>query len=212
MSKRTVISILCCVLIALAGCGKKAEEAKTAMQAMKSMAESGEKAADEAEKSEAKIEARRQKGDTLAIAYKDLQKYLPESISGYTAEEPKGQTVSMQGVSYSTATRRYTQGEKDIEVSLTDYNSAYGIMASATVFMSLGISVDDDEQTTKGYDAGIAGVKGYEELQKKSKNAKITLSVGDRFLLVVSATGGQENTEFVKSIAKSIKLGDLAVM
>ncbi|MBC8044961.1 MAG: hypothetical protein IAF08_16100 [Rhizobacter sp.] len=212
MSKRNVISILCVALVAVAGCGKKADEAKTAMQAMKSMAESGEKVAGEVEKSEAKMEARRQKGDTLAIPYKDLQKYLPESIGGYTAEEPKGQTMSMQGMSYSTATRRYTQGESDIEVSLTDYNSAYGVMTSATMFMSLGITVDDDEQTTKGYDTGISGVKGYEELQKKSKNAKITLSVGDRFLLVVAATGGQENTEFVKGIAKSIKLSDLAVM
>ena len=42
-------------------------------------------------------EARKAKGDTLAMPYKDLQAYLPE-VSGYTKDGgPKGSQVNMPG-------------------------------------------------------------------------------------------------------------------
>ena len=56
------------------------------------------------------VKVRRAKGDTLAMHYTELQKFLPTVLDGYTAKEPDGSTVNMMGASYSNAEIRFKNG------------------------------------------------------------------------------------------------------
>ena len=68
------------------------------IESLSDVKEYSEKVKESVDASTNKMEARRAKGDTLAMPYKDLEAYLPE-ISGYTKEgEPKGSQMNMPGM------------------------------------------------------------------------------------------------------------------
>ncbi len=70
----------------------------------------------------AKMKERRAKGDTLAMPFADLEKYLPQSVDGYTAEKPDGASVNMGKMSYSGANIRFKKDNGDwVKVSIVDY-------------------------------------------------------------------------------------------
>lgn len=199
-----------CALISGCGADEKISEIQQTYNNMEALAEAGEKMNEAQQRSEQRREERRKRGDTLAIPYQDLQKYLPESVAGYTAEEPEGQSFTMTGYSYSTASRRFTneQGE-EVRVELFDYNSAYDMLAASVALWQAGFSMEDAHGIQRTFDAGIEHTGAFEEYNKDSKRAKVTYALGDRFLLMVEADN-KPDTEFVKSVASSMKLGELA--
>lgn len=178
------------------------------LEALANMGNEMEKGNDAAQ---AKIKERRAKGDTLAMPYAELTKYLPEKIDGYKREEPDGATINMPGASYSSAEVVFKNDNGDrIKVQLLDYNAAYQMYSSVTALWAMGMSVDTPEQKAGGikFEGDIGG---WEEYGKKNQKAQITLGIGYRFWLQIEADN-QENTEFVKSIAKSMELSKLSSM
>ncbi|SDM79957.1 hypothetical protein [Siphonobacter aquaeclarae] len=181
-----------------------AENAQNVAQAAENIAKSGETISK-------RVEARRAKGDTLAMPYKELANFMPSGVSGYEpAHDPAGQTMNMQGFSYSSYEQEYKKGEEStVKIQLIDYNAAAALLSMSTMALATGIEMENESQITKSWNPGVDDVKGYEEYGKQSKDAKVILSVADRFFVQVSATN-QPNTDFVKEVAKSIKLSDLA--
>ncbi|MES2797766.1 MAG: hypothetical protein V4683_17495, partial [Bacteroidota bacterium] len=111
-------TLIFCLAIAniLLSCGAsdKATEAANNLSSLKNMAENISKSA---ESINDKIAERKAKGDTIALPYKDLQKYLPV-ISGYEKDgDAKGESVNMSGLSFSTASQNYRNGEESLKVS-----------------------------------------------------------------------------------------------
>ncbi len=174
---------------ALANMGKDMEEGNNAAQA--------------------KIKERRAKGDTLAMHYEELMKYLPTSVNGYKAETPDGSSINMPGSSYSTAnvTFRNDKGD-DIKITLMDYNAAYEMYSSITGLWALGMSIDSPDEKANGvkFEGDIGG---WEDYHKKSHDASLTLGIGYRFWLQVEGSN-QESTEFIKSVAKTMDLAKLS--
>ena len=165
---------------------------------------------DESKKSEARSDERRKKGDTLSIPYKDLEAYLPQ-ISGYSSDSgPKGSQTSTPGMgSWSQAEQDYHNGDKRVNVSIMDYNSAHEAFIGLTSLFGLGIAYEDDDKKQGSVDMGTKDVKGYETIYKKDKKAELALVISDRFVINLKAEG--ENDEsFLKNIAKSMRLGELA--
>jgi hypothetical protein len=150
---------------------------------------------------------RKTKGDTLAIPYKELQKYLPKEVKGYTlASEMKGQQMNMQGMSFSRAEGTYKKGEERIDISLNDYNQAFGLLQMLTMAWGMGISEENDN--SKSGVITLDGHKGWEEYQKNSKEAKVLLAINERFFIEARAEN-QTDTEFLKSVVQSLDLGEL---
>jgi hypothetical protein len=158
----------------------------------------------------AKWEARKSKGDTLALAYKDLQAYLPE-ISGYTKDgSPKGSQMNMPGMgSWSQTEQRYVNGDKTIEVQLVDYNSAYQAMVGATTLYKMGFSAEDDTKKQGAVDLGIKDVGAYETIYKEEPRAELVLIIADRFFAQIESNGSND-ADLIRSVAKSMKLDELA--
>ncbi|PLX06913.1 MAG: hypothetical protein C0594_06525, partial [Marinilabiliales bacterium] len=79
--------------------------------------------------------------DGTAMHYEELQKYLPTEIDGYTAGKPKGGTITMQGMSYSSAEITFSkEGAGDIDVVLLDYNAAVSLYTAATAMWAMGFT------------------------------------------------------------------------
>lgn len=185
----------------------KTKDGEVSISDLKNAGEQIQEAVDEAQK---KREERRAKGDTLAINYKELQKYLP-SPSGYEKDgEPSGESVNMPGLgSWSKAEQRYKSGEKELTVELMDYNqSELGYTAAAGMF-GMNIQVENDSEKSGTFETGITGVKGYEQVYKKDNRADVTYTIANRFILTLHLNGSND-VEALKSIAKSMSLSELA--
>lgn len=200
--------------LSLISCGggkeEKEEEVSVSKNPLEALVNAGEAMEKSANAGEAKMKERRAKGDTLAMPYAELQKFLPK-IDGYTIEgDPNGATVNMGAVSYSSSEAKYKKGENWVKVSIIDYNQAYAMYSAATAMWAMGMSVDTPDEKAGGIKFGD-DVGGWEVFQKKNKKAAVTLGVGSRFWVNIEADN-QENTEFVKSVAKSIDLSKLSAM
>jgi hypothetical protein len=164
---------------------------------------------EQAKKTQDRAEERRKKGDTLALAFKDLEGYLP-SVGGYASEHgPKGSQMNTPGLgSWSQAEQEYTSGDKRVNVSIMDYNAAHQAFLGLTSF-ALGISSEDDDKRMGPVDLGIKDVKAYETIYKKDKRSELAVIVADRFVINLKSDG--ENDEsFLRSVAKDMKLEELA--
>lgn len=193
----------------LAACGQ-VEEARHSYNTIASSAKAAKNIGAALEAAEQKRAVRVERGDTVSLNYKDLQRYLPGSIDGFLpVGKPEGESINMGGISYSTCEQTYEKGNQHLKVQLVDYNGANALYAGATAMMSAGFSQENDEELMRGCDLGVANVKGWETLQKKDHKASVALGVGDRFFVAVESDN-QQDTEFVKQVARNMDLQALA--
>lgn len=168
-----------------------------ALQAAKALSEGVTEAND-------RWEERKKRGDTAAIAYKELETFLPE-ISGYTKDGgPKGNQTNMPGLgSWSQTEQAYVNGDKRIKVSIADYNSSQMAFSTATALYKLNISSEDDTKRQGSVDLGMKDVAGYETVYKERQEAELAVIAGDRFYISIDANGSNDIDQ-LKSIGKDI--------
>ncbi len=152
------------------------------------------------------------KKDAKAMHYEELIKYLPESIDGYQINgEPKGASMDMQGASHSSAEVEFkNKNGNRINISLIDYNAAYSMYSMATAMWASGFKIDTSEEIAQSLNFED-NINGWESYKKKSNRANIILGLGDRFLLTIDGDN-QKNTDALKSVAKTMKLKELAAL
>jgi outer membrane murein-binding lipoprotein Lpp len=217
-TQKSILAGIALSAILFSGCGgnkksdtdtiSKNDNVFTALDKLKNNSEKMQADMDESTKVQ---EERKKRGDTLAMNYKDLQKFLPESIDGYEKDgEPGGESVNMGGMSFSNAKQRFKKGEDDITVTITDYNQNYG--AYQGLFALAGMySVESDDQKTMKFSTGIARTIGIEDYKKKSKDATITIGAGYRFWIEARGNN-QADAGFLKKVVAGMKLKELAEM
>ncbi len=195
----------------IAGCGK-VEEAKQAMQTIENvnnLAKAGDKAEQMQKIAQERKQARRAKGDTLAMHFTKLKEYLPASVSGYTMEEPNGQTTNMMGFSLSEVNAKFKKDPDHVDIKIIDYNEGYDFLNAAAYWMLADLSVENSDGFEKTWNTGIEYVWGFEKYSKNSKQASLTMVIGWRFMIEITANN-QSGTDLVKSIANSMKLKELS--
>lgn len=168
------------------------------------------KMGDEVKQAQDRWAERKAKGDTLAMPYKDLQAYLPD-VNGYTKDGgPKGSQVNMPGMgSWSQTDQEYSNGDKRIKVQIVDYNASQMAFSGVTAMYKMGYSMEDDNEKAGTVDIGIKDVAAYETIYKKDKRSKLVLIVADRFMIELD-NEGSDDAELLRSVAKNMKLSDLA--
>lgn len=215
MKKITSYSLFSALLLLNFSCGSGNDkstviESKDGEVTVNNIQKAGEQMKDAMDEAEKRRKERRERGDTLAMNYKDLQKYLPE-INGYTKKgNPGGESMSMAGFgSFSKADQDYENAEKRIEVELMDYNqSALGFTAATGMF-GMNIQMENDQEKSGTFETGMNAVKGYERISKNENEADVTYAIADRFLLTIKSRGSND-VEVLKNIAKGMKLSELA--
>lgn len=198
--------------IMIVGCGEKAQEVKNAanaLEAVANLATNAEAAQNEAEKFYADRKAR---GDTVAMAYSDLQKMLPEAPGGYTASgEPDGSSQSMGGWSMSQADQTFRApagpdgSTPTITVTLVDLGgtqAAYGMMALP---MMMNYSQEDAHRRLNTIKLSPEHTWASEEFNKDNKDVKVSAVTRYRYLITVEASNQAEDlTTMVKGLAEDI--------
>lgn len=202
-------SVVAVALFATA-CGEKFDEMKQAVDNVQSIAQSAEQAQQSMDRVQQRIEERRQAGDTIPIAYEDLQKRLRD-VGGWTGEQPSGETVTFPGLSFSTATRSYAKGATRMVVSLNDYAGSPAGYAGATMVFGLAMKVDNSTQRTETFQTSNPMVNGMMEFYKNENRGTITWAIAGRFILKVEATGVNSIDE-VKAFGEQFGIEDFAKM
>ncbi|RTL60416.1 MAG: hypothetical protein EKK37_06170 [Sphingobacteriales bacterium] len=207
--KKLLLHVLV-LMIAFTACNsKKEKKSPEKIESLSDLKDYTENVKDKMDESQKKIEERKKRGDTIAMNYKDLQAYLPD-IPGYEKDGgPGGESMNGFGGSWSTASQKYKNGDKNIKVEIVDYNAAYQTFAGLTALYGMGFSREDDNEKIAAVDLGVEGVQGYETISKKEPNSKLTIVIAGRFITNIECNGSNDS-EFLKSIAKGMKLSDLA--
>jgi len=196
--------------------GKKKDDVETisdkdnAFSAMEKLSKNVDKMKEKTDEADKVIAERKAKGDTLAMPYKELEKFLPDAPSGYKKDgDPKGQTVNMAGSSYTEVEQNYKKDDSNtLRVKIVDYNATYGTFQGLYAMAGM-FSIDSDDERTGKTDIGVDKTTAIESFKKKTKDATLSVGTGYRFWVEVSANN-QTETDFVKSVAKSINLAELS--
>jgi len=150
-----------------------------------------------------KMEDAAKNGTSAAVAPAALQAMLPEKIGRFTRTE-----IESSGMSAGArASARYTAGEDDIRLELTD-------MAAAGAFAGLGaaLNVQSSKQTATGYEKTqtVDGRIVTEEWDNESRHGKFGTTLANRFM--VEANGTVANIDELKAAVNAIGLDRLAAL
>lgn len=168
----------------------------------------GENMKEQAEKMEKQMEERK---DAEALHYEELMKYLPDNIDGYEREEPKGESINMTGMSYSSAQVRFSDDNHNhININILDYNAALSMYSMATAMWASGLKIDTSEEFAQSININ-ENITGWESFKKKSNKASVVLGVNNRFLITLEGDN-QEGTDYLKEIAEGMELTKLEAL
>ncbi len=205
-----VLSVV--VGLVILGCGEKAEEARDAMNAVEQLARASDEIAEGQAEAEQFYQERREKGDTVAMGYAELQEYLPSPPSGYAPTgEPEGFSQSMGSFSMSQAEQTYAAppdadgNAPSIQVTLLDFGGtevAYGMMALP---MMMSMSQEDAHHRMRTLSMDTPYTWGSEEYNKDTKDAKVTAVTRYRYVITVEASNqAEDRSSWVKDLVEDI--------
>jgi hypothetical protein len=208
--KRFVCAVT--MVVTLGGCGKKADDAQNAVSAVVAAAGASGKMEAGLKDAERFQQERVAKGDTLAMPYAELQKFLPESIDGYTARgAPSGSSQAMAGFSMSQTEQTWVAepgadgATPEIKVSLVDFGGTQQGYAMMAAPLMMGFSQEDDRRRMGSTKVDVPHTGAWEEFNKENKDAKITAVARYRFVISVEARNkGEDQSAKVKGLAEEI--------
>ena len=209
--------LLSVMVIFVFSCGGEksdtADDIKTAVDMVKNMPDMAEKVDNIQTRAKKRWEERKELGDTVAMNYKELQKFLPKEVPGFTAEKPTGESLNMPGMSYSQAEQHFVKEENGkrtvVRVTIVDYNSAASMFSTAAAVFANNISFEDDNGYSRSIDVGVKDCYGHEEYSNKRRHASIMIAAGYRFIVSIEADN-QDNADYLKDFVKYIDLEKLA--
>jgi X-X-X-Leu-X-X-Gly heptad repeat protein len=141
------------------------------------------------------------------VSYKTLIDYLPRSVPGMKAGEPKGETGSAGQWQYSQAKVEFTSGRgRRAEVGIYDY--AFIPFLYAPYKMALTMKVK--REGTDGFERSteVAGFPAFEQWDKGTSKSEVAVMVGERFVVTADVHGGDEGSAL--ELARRIDLKGLA--
>jgi hypothetical protein len=197
MCHRTSVAFVIALTTGLAACGGGDKGSSQLTSAVSQM-----------EKMTAGMTAAANRKPVPPVSFKVLLEYLPQSVEGMKADEPKGETTTMGEWRFSQAETRYRSedGNKSAKVELFDYAHIPMLYAPFQMMMNMNMS----KESTEGYERStkIGGFPAHEKWRKNGEENEVTVLVADRFLVTTTTRGLGEDS--AKKIAESLDLKGLA--
>lgn len=145
------------------------------------------------------------------VDFRDLKALLPEQIGTLKRTNASGEKSSAMGINISKAEADYReeQGNKRIDIEITDLGSVTGLSAFAAYGWYMA---EIDKETNDGYEKTFTykGNKGYEKYNNKYQNGDISVLVAKRF--VVEINGDNVSMDEMKAALDMIDIGKLEGM
>ena len=158
------------------------------------------------------VEAAKQEQDknpVNPVNFRELLPLLPLPIAGWEAtEKPSGSTQSYgKEWKFTEVQQRYTKGESNITIKITD--GAYIPM----IYTAFTFASSIEEDTTEHYQKGITigEDKGYEEYNYNNKDGKLLLLASKRFIVEISGNS-IDNTEILHNYLNLLDSKKLAAI
>ena len=156
------------------------------------------------EEIEAFNKMRKEKGDTVSMHYDKMAEWMPE-LNGYDKMDPKGETMKIGGISYSTCTQKYERMNEDgskevVEIQIVDYNGAHSMYSMASAILNTEIELDSSSESLKKYETGIDHVSAMESHKKQSGRTTITSGIAYRFFTTVKANSKEAAGQAFESL------------
>lgn len=153
-----------------------------------------------------KLQERRLAGKVQAVSHKELAKLLPREAEGFAMKgKPNGSTMKEDSMSYSTAV--YFKGNDSLIIRLYDYNTNLSLFGGATGRW-IGFAGKETAEEKSGWLKWSDDVWGWETLNKTTGDAELSLAVGCRYFVMITAAG-QKNTDLITAAAKKLELEKL---
>lgn len=167
--------------------------------AMGKLAAMGERA----EQASKAMEAAQKSGAVQSLSADQIKSFLPEKIGSFKRESFSAER-SGAGVQVTVAHGEYVDGDRRLELEISDTGSMKGMMAMATSF-----APEAERQTDNGYEKTYteSGRLIHESWDKASKNGEYGVIVGQRFS--VKASGQAGDIGELKDAVNSVDLGKL---
>jgi len=193
--KTTLLTTTLITASLIIGCSKKEDAAMKA-------AEAGQQAAQQMAQAQT---AAANKTPGVAVPAKTLASFLP-TISGYTLQgEPETMEMDMSGVKYTNAVGKFKNGEKEISVTMFDYNNIAGLSAAYSTMLNMNMETNDESWHTEK----INGFPAWIDWKKKNNEGNIGVVVNDRIFIIVEGRDGVSQDE-LKSAASAINFSGIA--
>ncbi len=145
------------------------------------------------------------------VDFRELKSLLPEQIGNLKRKNASGEKSSAMGINISKAEADYSdeQGNKNIDVEITDLGSISGISGFATYGWYLA---DIDKETESGYERTFMykGNKGYEKYNNDSRDGEISVLIAKRFITEIR--GNNVSMDELKAALNLIDIGKLESM
>lgn len=136
---------------------------------------------------------------------KSLEAVLPSSFGEYELDGlPMTITSKAEGKPYVMASKNYKKGESTFTIIIFDYKQSPEQIKKYISSWSAP-EVDDENQTIKR--TTVDELPAWQSYDKKKKSAQLSVNVKDRYLVMLS--GNNQTVDFLKSVAKNLKLRQL---
>lgn len=138
-----------------------------------------------------------------SVSFRVLIDMLPEKTQGFVREgKPQGARYNTQGVSFSTASKNYRNGDREMTITLNDY-------LGAEYFASAQTAQQFEYESTEGYSKSIEvdGIPGWISYDYGNKEGTMFLYLQQRFYATIQADNTSE--EELKAAASDVKLSRL---
>lgn len=226
-----------CLVIAFAlnACSDKIDNAVAAAKSLSAMGEEAKKMGEAAEKAAAAAKQQAQQqlapgtdpnvaqeqvnlagsiaamqamgaGTGPVVNWRELSAFVPEKIGAFEKQgELDGSTNSMGGMQVTKVERHYKAGGQRAQIEIVDANLV------AMLKMPFAMISMINEDSTRGFKKGkqVAGHPAIVEWTESSKHSKVTILVGDRFIVNIEVRDASA-MDAAEKLASALDIAALA--
>lgn len=116
------------------------------------------------------------------VSFRDLMAVFPESFGDWQRSKPTGERMSSP-VNFSEAQVRYTKGDAQLELKITDSALNQMFIAPFSMFLTTGY----EKETERGYEKSVkvGDFPGWEEWNSEGKDGELHAIVDKRFIVEI---------------------------
>lgn len=116
------------------------------------------------------------------VSFRDLMAVFPESFNGWERSKPTGERMTSP-VNFSEAEVRFTKGESQLNLKITDSALHQMLVAPFSMFLTAGY----EKETERGYEKSVkvGDFPGWEKWNSGDKDGQLNAIVNKRFIVEI---------------------------
>ena len=146
-------------------------------------------------------------GNGVPIASSDLKTLLPESVGDMKRTSFEASGNQAMGIAVSNAKASYSNGERNLNLSITDTGGLAG-MAALAGWANMTMDKETDGKVEKVYKDGARTM--HEEYQKDGSRGEVTVILANG--VIVEAEGSKMDVDTLKKVIAGVDLGKIEAM